>query len=37
MPVSGIAIRERSVTRRTVPWAEMPTPPPMTIPSITAT
>lgn len=37
MPVSGMATRERSVTIRTVPWAEIPTPPPMTMPSIRAT
>lgn len=37
MPVSGIAILDRSVTIRTEPWAERPTPPPITMPSMTAT
>lgn len=34
--VSGMATTERSVTTRTAPWAETPTPPPMVMPSITA-
>lgn len=37
MPASGMAILVRSVTIRTLPWAETPTPPPITMPSITAT
>ena len=37
MPHSGIASKVRSVTTRCAPWAEMPTPPPITIPSISAT
>ena len=37
MAVSGMATRERSVTRRRLPWAEMPTPPPMTMPSMNET
>lgn len=37
IPVSGIAILDRSVTIRTEPWAERPTPPPITMPSMTAT
>lgn len=35
--VSGIATRERSVTTRTSPWADTPTPPPITMPSMSAT
>ena len=37
MPTSGIATDERSVTTRCAACAEMPTPPPITTPSITAT
>lgn len=37
IPVSGMATRERSVTTRTSPWADTPTPPPMTMPSMRAT
>jgi len=36
MLTSGIAIVERSVTIRMLPWAEMPTPPPIAMPSISA-
>ena len=35
--VSGMATRDRSVTRRRLPYAEMPTPPPITTPSMKAT
>ena len=37
MPTSGMATADRSVTTRWLPWAEMPTPPPMTMPSMTGT
>ena len=37
MPTSGIAIFVVSVTTRTLPWALTPTPPPITMPSISAT
>ncbi len=37
MVTSGIANAVRSVTTRTEPWAEMPTPPPMVMPSMIAT
>ena len=37
MPTSGIAIFVVSVTTRTLPWAPTPTPPPITMPSISAT
>ena len=37
MPTSGIATCDRSVTTRTCAWAEMPTPPPKTMPSMNAT
>ncbi|CAH0310517.1 hypothetical protein SRABI128_04496 [Microbacterium sp. Bi128] len=35
--VSGMPVRVRSVTIRTEPWAEIPTPPPKTSPSMNAT
>src|SRR6476620_9531075 len=37
IPTSGIAILVVSVTTRTLPWALIPTPPPITMPSISAT
>ncbi len=37
MPTSGIAILVVSVTTRTLPCALTPTPPPITMPSISAT
>ena len=37
IPTSGIAIFVVSVTTRTLPWAPTPTPPPITMPSISAT
>jgi hypothetical protein len=37
MATSGMAIWVLSVTTRTLPWAETPTPPPITSPSISAT
>ena len=37
MPTSGMPIFDRSVTMRVLPCAEMPTPPPITMPSITTT
>ncbi len=37
IPVSGMATFDRSVTIRTLPCAETPTPPPITMPSMTAT
>lgn len=37
MPTSGIAILVVSVTTRMLPWPATPTPPPITMPSITAT
>ena len=37
MPVSGMASTVRSVTTRKLPWADTPTPPPITTPSISAT
>ncbi len=37
MLTSGMAIDERSVTTRCAACAEMPTPPPMTTPSMIAT
>ena len=37
MPVSGIANNAFSLTTRCEPWTETPTPPPITIPSISAT
>ncbi|CAO5155353.1 hypothetical protein FAIPA1_190012 [Frankia sp. AiPs1] len=36
IPTSGIASTERSVTMRTSPWADRPSPPPMTTPSMIA-
>ncbi len=37
IPTSGMAILVVSVTTRTLPWALMPTPPPIVMPFITAT
>ena len=37
MPTSGIAIFVVSVAIRTLPWALMPTPPPIVMPSMIAT
>ena len=37
MATSGVATTERSVTIGWLAWAEIPTPPPIAIPSMTAT
>ncbi|SLI74065.1 Uncharacterised protein [Mycobacteroides abscessus subsp. abscessus] len=37
MPTSGMPTLERSVTMRWLPWPDRPTPPPMTMPSMTTT